>query len=59
MISLRFKWVVSPLFYLVLLSTVFDMFIIVNVDKTYINCHKIMFANLGHFTRQNINAILQ
>ena len=33
MISLRFKWVVSTLFYLVLLSTVFEIFIIVNVDK--------------------------
>ena len=33
MISLRFKWVVSSLFYLVLLSTVFDIFIFVNVDK--------------------------
>ena len=33
MISLRFKWVVSPLFYLVLLSTVFEISVIVNVDK--------------------------
>ena len=33
MISLGFKWVVSPLFYLVLLSRVFEIFIIVNVDK--------------------------
>ena len=33
MISLRFKWVVSTLFYLVLLSTVFEIFIIVNIDK--------------------------
>ena len=33
MISLRLKWVVSPLFYLVLLSTVFEIFIIVNVDE--------------------------
>ena len=33
MISLRFKWVVSPLFYLVLLSTVFEIYIIVNFDK--------------------------
>ena len=33
MISLTFKWVVSPLFYLVLLSMVFEISIIVNVDK--------------------------
>ena len=33
MIGLRFKWAVSPLFYLVVLSTVFKNFIIVNVDK--------------------------
>ena len=31
--SLRFKWVVPPLFYLVLLSAVFEIFIIVNIDK--------------------------
>ena len=31
--SLRFKWVVPPLFYLMLLSAFFEIFIIVNIDK--------------------------